>query len=64
MCEDRLVGEECMPVQHFRVRALPRMHRRHLIKFDPFIKSQIASHNQNLEFVWCKFGHEEGGCSV
>ena len=29
MREHRLVGQECVPVQHLRVRAFPRMHRRH-----------------------------------
>ena len=29
----------------------------HTMEFNPFIKSQLASHNQLGGVMWCKFGH-------
>ena len=29
----------------------------HLVEFEPFIKSQLASSSQLQGVVWCKFGH-------
>jgi len=29
----------------------------HTVEFDPFIKSQLASHSQLLGLLWCTFGH-------
>ena len=29
----------------------------HTVEFDPFIKSQLASHNQFESLMWCKLGH-------
>ena len=34
-----------------------RPHPEHTVDYDPFIKSQLASHNQFQGLTWCKFGH-------
>ena len=29
----------------------------HMVEYDPFVKSQLASRNQLQGLLWCKFGH-------
>ena len=40
-----------------RVWVWERKNANRTAEFDPFIKSQLASRNQLLRLMWCKFGH-------